>query len=504
MHIDPTAPCPSPFNLARYVLEQGTQHPEKIALEVMGDQPESLSYAALIASVRGVARGLLELGLSPGDIVLMRLGNTPDFPLAYLGAIAAGLIAVPTSSALTQAEITPMAASLNPALVITAPGVSRPEPMPCAELSLEDLQAMYSAAPAPWHMGDADRPAYIVFTSGTSGKPRAVLHAHRAIWARRMMHQGWYGLRADDRLLHAGAFNWTFTLGTGLMDPWTLGATALIPRDGTPPSALGALLAAHRATIFAAAPGVFRKLLQTDLPKLPDLRHALSAGEKMPLQTQSAWRAATGTAVYEAFGMSECSTFISSCPDHPAPAEAMGYAQPGRRVALLDDTGEEVEKGETGVIAVHRSDPGLMLGYHAAPEETEARFSGPWFKTGDLARQDAEGAFIYQGRGDDMMNAGGFRVSPLEVEAAFQGQSGITLCAACEVTLKAGVQVIALGYSAAAPISQDALEALASQRLARYKRPRLYVFQQSLPTSANGKLQRRELRSQIEATHGQA
>ena len=104
-------------------------------------------------------------------------------------------------------------------------------------------------------MGDPDRPGYIIYTSGTSGQPRAVTHAHRAIWARRMMWEGWYGLTENDRLLHAGAFNWTYTLGTGLLDPWTRGATALIPGKGVTPDTLGLLMQQHDATIFAAAPG---------------------------------------------------------------------------------------------------------------------------------------------------------------------------------------------------------------------------------------------------------
>ncbi|MEY8841347.1 AMP-binding protein, partial [Cribrihabitans sp. XS_ASV171] len=162
-----------------------------------------------------------------------------------------------------------------------------------------------------------------VYTSGTSGKPRAVAHAHRAIWARQMMVDGWYGMSAEDRLCHAGAFNWTYTLGTGLMDPWTIGATALIPEPGTDSALLASLLRENRATIFAAAPGVYRKILQTtDKLDLPHLRHGLCAGEKLSRALHQSWAAATGTELYEAYGMSECSTFISSSPTHPARDEA--------------------------------------------------------------------------------------------------------------------------------------------------------------------------------------
>ncbi|MEP5152530.1 class I adenylate-forming enzyme family protein [Planktotalea sp.] len=500
----PHPPRPTPFNLAAYVLEQGARTPDKIALEVLGETSTCWRYGALNAAVRGVAQGLLETGLKAGDVVLLRLGNTADFPIAYLGAIAAGMIAVPTSSALTRSEITKMAQQISPAAVLQDHTIAAPDLPDAAQIPLGVLQSYYDLPAADWHFGDPERPAYIVFTSGTSGSPRAVLHAHRAIWARRMMFEDWYDLRPDDRLLHAGAFNWTFTLGTGLMDPWTMGATALIPKEGTAIDALPDLLAQHEATLFAAAPGIFRKLIRSTLPALPCLRHALSAGEKMPVSIHQAWQANTGLKVYEAFGMSECSTFISSSPNKPCAPMALGRAQTGRRVALLAENGQRAATGEMGAIAVHRSDAGLMLEYFGAPHDTNDRFQGDWFLTGDLGREDESGAIHYGGRRDDMMNAGGFRVSPIEIETVFQNVEGVTQCAALEITLKADTTVIALCYTAKAAVDQNTLQALATRHLARYKQPRIYHHSDTLPTSANGKLLRRVLRSQIEAQYGQS
>ncbi len=120
-------------------------------------------------------------------------------------------------------------------------------------------------------------------------------------------------------MLHAGAFNWTYTLGTGLMDPWTVGATALIPAPGSSPDQIAALMAEHNATIFAAAPGVYRQMMKHDLPELPKLRHGLSAGEKLPATTRDEWNRRTGKKIFEAYGMSECSTFISGSPIMPPP-----------------------------------------------------------------------------------------------------------------------------------------------------------------------------------------
>ena len=310
----PFAPCPTPFNMAAHVLAAGQATPDKIALSILKPTgAERWSYAKLTAAILGTARGLLDQGLTPGQQVLMRLGNTVDFPIAFLGALAAGLVPVPTSAQLTAPEIEKMSAVLDLACVV------RDGTTPCPDLGIPDfdqatLHKWRDLPAADYHLGDPERLGYIVFTSGTSGVPRAVGHAHRAIWARQMMMDGWYGLTPDDRLCHAGAFNWTFTLGTGLMDPWTMGATALVPAGNVTPDQLPLLIKRNEATIFAAVPGVYRQILKQPNLAFPKLRHGLSAGEKLPQSILSAWQEATGTPIFEAYGMSECSTFISTDP----------------------------------------------------------------------------------------------------------------------------------------------------------------------------------------------
>ena len=494
----PISPCPDPFNMARHVLAVGAETPDKIALSILDATGSSdWTYGDLINAVRATATGLLNQGLAPGDKILMRLGNEVDFPIAYLAALAAGMVPVPTAAALSEAETTKIITALTPKAILTAPDIPCPEDP--RTIDLPSLRAMRVLAPADWHMGDPNRLGYIIYTSGTSGEPTAVMHAHRAIWARQMMFEGWYGLRPDDRLLHAGAFNWTYTLGTGLMDPWTMGATALIPAPGTPASDLPALLKTHQASIFAAAPGVYRQLLR-DMPPsyLPHLRYGLSAGEKMPDTTSADWEEATDTPVYEAFGMSECSTFISASPDTPAKEGAIGTAQPGRQVAILTAKGP-ARPNTPGTIAVHHSDPGLALGYLNADAQWQAKFDGDWFLTGDQGMMDADGQITYLGRSDDMMNAGGFRVSPLEVEGVMQNAPGVTGIGVCEVNVKKNTTVIAAFYTAPEALNDYKLTDYATENLARYKQPRLYVHVATLPTSANGKLQRRILRAQYEA-----
>ncbi|MBK1635067.1 class I adenylate-forming enzyme family protein [Rhodovulum adriaticum] len=498
-------PCPAPFNLTAHVLATALTDPDKIALAIIGPHgADRWSYGRLAAAVRGLAGGLAEMGLAPGTHVLLRLGNGVEFPIGFLGAIAAGLIPVPTSAQLTGPEITKLAAEVEPGVILAGPDIALPEGCAAPVLDIDAQRAFYESDPADYVMGDPNRPAYVVYTSGTSGRPRGVIHAHRAVWARQMMWDGWYGLTRDDRLLHAGAFNWTYTLGTGLLDPWAIGATALIPAPGVRPAQLPLLLKRFDATIFAAAPGVYRPMLR-DFPHLvlPKLRHGLSAGEKLPEATRAAWQEATGTKVYEALGMSECSTFISGNPARPAPAGASGYPQPGRRIAVLGPDHTPVERGEPGQLAVSNRDPGLMLGYLRAEAEARHRFDGEWFLTGDMVSMAEDGAITYLGRADDMLNAGGVRVSPLEVERALLEHPAIQEVAATEIAIKADTTVIAAFYTGEVQ-DEATLQGFAAERLARYKQPRLYIHMDALPKGANGKLNRRLIRQDYEGAHGLA
>ena len=295
----------------------------------------------------------------------------------------------------------------------------------------------------------ADDPAFLIYTSGTTASPKGVLHAQRSAFGRRPMYQGWYGIGPDDRMLHAGAFNWTFTLGTGLTDPWANGATAIIYTGEKDPALWPRLIAQTGATLFAGVPGVYRQMLKYANPARDDLgalRHGLMAGETPPPGLFEEWEARTGRPLYEALGMSEISTYVSSGPGVPRKPGAVGKAQPGRRVAVLPIDGgtEPLPAGEEGLLAVHRSDPGPDARLLAAARRRRAQvYRGDWFVGGDLAVIDAEGYVFHRGRANDLMKALGYRVSPLEVEAALAEHPSVAEVACAEVKVRADVSVIA-------------------------------------------------------------
>jgi acyl-coenzyme A synthetase/AMP-(fatty) acid ligase len=260
------------------------------------------------------------------------------------------------------------------------------------------------------------------------------------------------------------------------------------------------VIAETGATLFAAVPGIYRRILKYASPKpgvLGQLRHGLMAGETPPPGLIEEWTSVTGLPLYEALGMSEISTYISTGPSVPHKAGTVGKAQAGRSVAILPVEGndEPLPPNREGLIAIHRSDPGLMLGYWKRPDEEAAVLRGEWFTGGDLGSIDDDGYISHLGRANELMNAGGYRVSPLEVEAALARCPGVAEVACTEIRVRSDVSIIAAFIVAAdgAPRDASAIKDFANRNLAAYKIPREIVFVERLPRTPNGKIQRKAL-----------
>jgi acyl-coenzyme A synthetase/AMP-(fatty) acid ligase len=503
----PPEQAPARFNMAAYCLAEAAHVcPTKPALIVISDAAaqtpaEVWSYADLEDAVLRCAAALKASGLEPGDRVLIRLENTSAYAILFFAAIAAGLVALPASSQLTAAETMFLLTDSGAAAIAAADDLALEVPAGVRVLSAADVARMMRhgerAAYAPTAPND---PAFVIYTSGTTAEPKGVLHAQRSALGRRPMYQGWYGLRAQDRVLHAGAFNWTFTLGTGLTDPWANGATAIIYTGEKDPTLWPRLIASTEATLFAGVPGVYRQILKYANPTragMPSLRHGLVAGETPPPALFEEWQERTGTELYEALGMSEISTYISSAPSVPRKPGAIGKPQPGRRVAILPIAGgeEPLPAGSEGLIAVDRSDPGLMLGYWRRPDEEATVLRGQWFIGGDLGVMDDDGYVTHMGRSNNIMKALGYRVSPLEVEAVLAQHASVAEVACAEIHVRADVSVIGafiVAHAERRP-SEAEIAAFAAERLAAYKCPREIRFVEALPRTANGKIKRSEL-----------
>ena len=214
----------------------------------------------------------------------------------------------------------------------------------------------------------AEDPAYLLYTSGTTARPKGVVHAHRVALGRSRTYQGWYGIRPDDVMLHAGAFNWTYTLGTGLIDPWANGVTSTIFVGEKTPEVWPAVIRKAGATLFAAVPGLFRQILKYAPPGPLDvspLRHGLIAGEAPAPSLFADWHARTGTELYEALGMSEISTYVSTCPGMArkdgSPGRAAAGAACGGAAGRRRNRSAAIGRGRVACGAPVRSGPDARL-----------------------------------------------------------------------------------------------------------------------------------------------
>jgi acyl-coenzyme A synthetase/AMP-(fatty) acid ligase len=499
-------PVPPRFNLARYCLVQNARmRPGARAVTVIGDDSaQSWTHSELDRKVRALAASLRGLDLPPFSRVMIRMGNEANAVLAYFAAIAAGHVALLASSQLTHGEADFLLGDCGAAVLVLGQSFEAEafDGRNVIVLRADDLERLGAGEPvADYADTGANDPAYLVYTSGTTSRPKGVLHAHRAAWGRRPMHRHWMGLTASDVVLHAGAMNWTYTLGVGVVDPLANGAAALLYNGRPDPGVWPALIERHGATIFAAVPGVYRQILKNGAVErhdLSSLRHCLSAGAALAPSLLSDWRDKTGKEIYEAFGMSEISTFISSGPTVPVRLGSPGRPQPSRYVAVLPQEGGEVPlpSGQTGVLAVHRSEPGLMLRYWNRAEEEKETFRGDWFLSGDLVEIDADGYVWHHGRRDEVMNAMGYRVSPAEVEKCLMSYEGIAEAAVAERAGRDAEATIIRAYVVMrenARQEADDILAHCRARLAGYKCPRAVTFLEALPRNVNGKLDRSAL-----------
>ncbi len=507
---------------------------DRVAMIVEDDAlgTSTATYRDLARDTSRFAQLLRNLGVKPEDRVLIRLPNALAYPIAFFGTMKRGAIAVPTSTLLTADEVLYLARDSGARVLVTdkamwaglrdrlaglsglgfalLAGVGDSPPSPASgrgvggegQLAVLDLDAELAGITewAPPHRSLAHDPAYLVYTSGTTGYPKGVLHAHRAMLGREPAAEYWFDFAPEgDRILHSGKFNWTYVLGSGLMDPLYRGKTVIVHEGRNDAAGWVRLMARHQATIFIGVPTIYRQILQKTAftgADVPDLRHCMSAGEHLSAEMLGLWRVRFGMDIYEAVGMSECSYYLSENRHRPIRPGSAGFPQPGHGVKLLDpETLTQAPAGEEGMICIPADDPGLFLRYWRLPEETAKAFRGGWFLTGDYGRLDADGYVWFLGRKDDIINSFGYRISPHEVERVLKTHPDVADCAATGETLDRD-KVLVVAYAVLHPdagIDADDLLRYARERLAAYKAPRIVYLVDELPRTRNGKIVRKQL-----------
>lgn len=487
-----------------------------------------ISFDDLSKQTHQFAQLLRDQQIAEGERVLIRLPNCLDYPIAFLGAMKRGAISVPTSTLLTVEEVLYLAqdsaaqvlvidkrmwtelgehVSKCPELrlvLLSGPGDIGATP---SGLQVRDLADSLTAITdwAPACQTRADDPAYLVYTSGTTGYPKGVLHAHRALIGRTPASEYWFDFADDqqDRILHSGKFNWTYVLGSGLMDPLYLGKTVIVHEGKNDATLWPRLIAKHSATIFIGVPTIYRQILQkTNFSQndVPSLRHCMSAGEHLSDEVLSLWRQRFDMDIYEAVGMSEFSYYLCETKSRPIRPGSAGFPQPGHAIQLLDpDTLQPVANGEEGMICVPEHDPGLFLFYWNLPEETAKLKRDGWFLTGDFARFDDDGYVWFLGRKDDIIKSFGYRVSPYEIERVLKSHPAVSDCAAVGETIEKD-KVLVVAYvllQDSASVTADELFNFGQQHLATYKAPKVIYVARDFPRTKNGKILRREVSPKI-------
>ena len=487
----------------------------------------TITFGELAHKTDQFAQLLRNLEVALGDRVLIRLPNSLAYPISFLGAMKRGAISVPTSTLLTAEEVVYLAKDSGATVLVTdkaawktlkvnlteAPnlkhilltGVGEVETM--AGLNVLDLSRELEAIEKPEsaHKTKAEDPAYLVYTSGTTGYPKGVLHAHRALLGRAPASQYWFDFdeSGQDRIMHSGKFNWTYVLGSGLMDPLYLGKTVIVHEGKNDAELWTRLIAKHQATIFVGVPTIYRQIIQktqTDKTGVPSLRHCMSAGEHLSDEVLSQWHARFGMDIYEAVGMSEFSYYLSQSKFRPIRPGSAGFPQPGHAIKLLDpETLKEVPAGEEGMICVPLDDPGIFLWYWNLDEETKKYKHDGWFFTGDYARHDEDGYIWFLGRKDDIIKSFGYRVSPYEIERVYKGHPDVADCAAIGEELEKD-KVLVVVYVILKPdskVTADDMANFGKQHLAAYKAPKTIYLANDFPRTKNGKILRKEISQSI-------
>ncbi len=512
----------------------GTAKADEIAMIVEDDTfgTSTITFAQLAERTDRFAEVLRTLGVTPGDRVLIRLPNSLDYPVAFLGAMKIGAISVPTSTLLTAEEVAYLAKDSAAVVLVTDAaawaGMSAKmqenlaqtpnlkhilltqltgEIAPSTVLNVVSLEAALATVKQvqPAYATRAEDPAYLVYTSGTTGYPKGVLHAHRALVGRQPAAQYWfnYSDTVQDRIMHSGKFNWTYVLGTGLMDPLYLGKTVIVHEGKNDAQKWLELIAKHAATIFIGVPTIYRQLLQKTVSTqadIPSVRHFMSAGEHLSDEVLTQWRERFGLDIYEAVGMSEFSYYLSQSIYRPIRAGSAGFPQPGHAIVLLNpDTREPVAEGEEGMICVPENDPGLFLSYWNLPDETAKYKHDGYFFTGDYAKYDADGYLWFLGRKDDIIKSFGYRVSPYEIERVYKGHPAVADCAAVGEEIEKDKLLVVI-YVIPKPdvqIAPEELIAFGKQHLAAYKAPKTVYLAREFPRTKNGKILRKDVSPSI-------
>ena len=473
------------------------------------------SYADLQAQANRIAQVLVhEMGVVPGNRVLLRGANTPQMAACWFAVIKAGAIAVATMPLLRAKELgqiidkAQVTHALCDAALADELETARAQHPVLYRVCLfrsqaaDGLEALAERQSPDFENVDtaADDCALIAFTSGTTGQPKGTMHFHQDVIAIcRCWPQSCLKATADDVFIGSPPLAFTFGLGGLLLFPLSVGATAVLLEKASPEALLPAI-ARYRASVCFTAPTSYRAMAAMLAQPgasvdLSSLRKCVSAGEALPAATRQQWKDATGIEMLDGIGATEMLHIFISHTEASARPGATGVAVPGYRARVVDDEGRELPRGSVGKLAVQGP-----TGCRYLDDERQRHYvKNGWNLTGDAYLVDADGYFVYQARTDDMIISGGYNIAGPEVESALMAHPAVAECAVIGVPdeergqlVKAFV-VLKPGHEGDAALVK-AMQDFVKATVAPYKYPRAIEFRASLPRTETGKLQRFRLK----------
>ena len=488
------------------------------------DSERSLTYAELQERSCRFAAALKALGLREESRVILLFHDTVDYPVAFWGTIRAGIIPVPINTLLTddqyaylfadsRAAATLVTSALAPTVLslrdrlphlreIIVVGATAKDK---AELTgvrfFEDV--LGNGEPTPFTAATmSDEVAFWLYTSGSTGDPKAVRHVHTSLMATaKLMGQGIIGIREDDVAFSAAKLSFAYGLGNAVSFPLSVGASAVLLPDRPTPQAVLDTIRRHRPTIFYAVPSLYAALLAH--PEIGPgagsdrLRLCISAGEALPAALGERWREVVGVDILDGIGSTEMlQTFMSNRPGDVRYGST-GKPVPGYDVKIVDEAGHELPHGEIGELIVRG--PSAGEGYWNQRAKSRRTFAGEWTYTGDKYVRDQDGYYYYCGRTDDMFKVNGMWVSPFEVEAALISHEAVLEAAVIGIEDGDGLVkpkafiVLKNGYAADEALL-EMLKVHVKDRAGPWKYPRWIDIRPDLPRTATGKIQRFKLR----------
>jgi benzoate-CoA ligase len=504
------------FNAAAHLLSVNAGRPDKLAYV---DDSQRLTYGQLDDRVRRCAAGLLALGVKREDRVLMVMHDSVDFPIAFLGAIFAGIVPVPVNTLLTADDYAFMLEhSSARALLVSRPLLTTLQNALQSALVTSQIQmpvivsgdgpkvegtvsfaALIDVEPLALPANTrADDFGFWLYSSGSTGRPKGTVHSHANLyWTAELYGKPVLGLREEDVTYSAAKLFFAYGLGNGMTFPMSVGATTVLMAERPTPSAVFKRWVDHGVTVFFGAPtGYAGMLVAPDLPARSGvkLRLCSSAGEALPREIGERFTERFGCEIVDGLGSTEMlHIFLSNRPGD-VQYGSTGKVVAGYRLKLVDESGVESAAGEIGDLYV--SGPSSALMYWGQREKSRATFQGEWTKTGDKYSIDERGCYVYAGRSDDMLKVSGVYVSPFEVEATLMQHPAVLECAVIGIEDADGLTKTkaCVVRKPGQQVDEAELKAFVKERLAAYKYPRVIEFIEELPKTATGKIQRFRLR----------